>query len=84
MSCRVSASSTTSHSMDMRNDVEINVEIERFTKGVKDVTNSTINEEMGYPIDTEVRVKKNGTKGTIIGVDGNSRTYTVIFKDYYN
>jgi hypothetical protein len=60
---------------------QINVEIERFTKGVKDVTNSTINEEIGYPLDTEVRVKKNGTKGTIIGVDGNSRTYTVIFKE---
>jgi hypothetical protein len=60
---------------------QINIEIDRFSKSTKDITNSSLNEEMGYPLDTEVRVKRNGSKGTIIGVDGNSRTYTVMFKE---
>ena len=60
---------------------QINVEIERFTKNNTEIKNSRINEEMGYPLDTEIRVKRNGTKGTIIGVDGNSKTYTVMFKE---
>jgi hypothetical protein len=54
---------------------EINVEIERFEKGSKKVE---INETGGYGIDTQVKIKRNGVKGTIIGINGNSKTYTIM------
>lgn len=57
---------------------QVNVEITRFETSAKSIS---VNEEMGYPIDTEVRVKRNGTKGKIVGVDGSSKTYTVLFKE---
>jgi hypothetical protein len=57
---------------------QVNVEISRFETSAKSIT---VNEEMGYPIDTEVRVKRNGSKGKIVGVDGSSKTYTVLFKE---
>jgi hypothetical protein len=56
----------------------VNQEINKFTKNAKNVS-ADLNEEMGYSTDTEVRIKRNGQKGKIIGVDGNSKTYTVIF-----
>jgi hypothetical protein len=59
---------------------QINVEIERFENKAKDVS-SSMNEDLGYPIDTEVRVKRNGVKGRVIGVDGSSKTYTILFKE---
>lgn len=58
---------------------EINTEISRFEGRVKTVP--SVNEDLGYPIDTEVRVKRNGNKGRVIGVDGNSKTYTILFKE---
>jgi hypothetical protein len=58
---------------------KLNTEITDFEKGSKDV--SSIKEDLGYSIDTEVRVKRNGVKGKVIGVDGNSKTYTVLFKE---
>lgn len=57
---------------------KINIEIEKFENDAKDLT---VNEDMGYPIDTDVRVKRNGAKGKIIGVDGSSKTYTVLFSE---
>jgi len=60
---------------------QINTEISRFSEKAKDISQGPINEEMGYPLDTEVRVKRNGSKGTVIGVDGNSKTYTILFKE---
>ena len=59
---------------------QINVEIERFENKAKDVS-SNMNEDLGYPIDTEVRVKRNGVKGRVIGVDGSSKTYTILFQE---
>ena len=58
---------------------QINVEISRFENKAKVI--DSVNEDMGYPIDTEVRVKRNGVKGKVIGVDGSSKTYTVLFKE---
>jgi hypothetical protein len=58
---------------------EINVEISRFEGRVKVVP--SVNEDLGYPIDTEIRIKRNGNKGRVIGVDGNSKTYTILFKE---
>jgi hypothetical protein len=57
---------------------QVNVEISRFETSAKSIS---VNEEMGYPIDTEIRVKRNGAKGKIVGVDGSSKTYTVLFKE---
>ena len=54
---------------------EINVEIERFEKGSKKVE---LNEIGTYGIDTEVKIKRNGMKGHIIGINGSSKTYTVM------
>lgn len=54
---------------------EINVEIERFEKGSKKIE---LNETGGYGIDTQVKIKRNGVKGTIIGINGNSKTYTIM------
>ena len=59
---------------------QINVEIQRFENKAKDVS-SNMNEDLGYPIDTEVRVKRNGVKGRVIGVDGSSKTYTILFQE---
>jgi hypothetical protein len=58
---------------------QVNLEIERFEKKANDI--SSVNEEMGYPLDTEVRIKRNGVKGKVIGVDGSSKTYTILFKE---
>lgn len=58
---------------------QINLEISRFENKAKEI--DSVNEDMGYPIDTEVRVKRNGVKGKVIGVDGSSKTYTVLFKE---
>ena len=58
---------------------QINVEIERFEKGARKV--SKVNESEGYGINTEVKVKRNGEKGTVVGVNGNSKTYTVMFEN---
>ena len=57
---------------------QINVEISRFENKAKTVS---VSEELGYSIDTEVRVKRNGAKGRVIGVDGGSKTYTILFKE---
>jgi len=57
---------------------QVNVEISRFETSAKSIS---VNEEMGYPIDTEIRVKRNGAKGKIVGVDGSSKTYTILFKE---
>ena len=54
---------------------EINVEIERFEKGSKKID---INETGGYGIDTAVKIKRNGVKGVIIGINSNSKTYTIM------
>jgi hypothetical protein len=58
---------------------QVNLEIERFEKKASDI--SSVNEDMGYPLDTEVRIKRNGVKGKVIGVDGSSKTYTILFKE---
>jgi len=58
---------------------QINLEISRFESRAKELP--SVNEDLGYPIDTEVRIKRNGTKGRIIGVDGTSKTYTILFKE---
>ena len=58
---------------------QINVEIERFEKYAKKV--STVNENEGYQINTDVKVKRNGEKGKVVGVNGNSKTYTVMFEN---
>ena len=54
---------------------EINVEIERFERGSKKIS---INETGGYGIDTPIKVKRNGVKGRIIGINTNSKTYTIM------
>jgi hypothetical protein len=59
---------------------QINSEIFRMEKSAKEI-DPDVSEAMGYPIDTEVRIKRNGTKGKVIGVDGNSKTYTILFKE---
>lgn len=59
---------------------QVNVEINNFENDSEEIT-SSLSEDLGYPIDTEVRVKRNGVKGTVIGVDGTSKTYTVLFKE---
>lgn len=58
---------------------QINLEISRFENKAKEIP--SVNEDLGYPIDTEVRVKRNGVKGRVIGVDGTSKTYTILFKE---
>ena len=58
---------------------QVNIEINRFEKKANDI--SSMNEDMGYAIDTDVRIKRNGVKGKIIGVDGTSKTYTILFKE---
>ena len=57
---------------------QINIEISKFEKSTKEI-DSDVNEAIGYAIDTEVRVKRNGSKGKVIGIDGNSKTYTILF-----
>lgn len=59
---------------------QINLEINKFENGANQITPG-LNEDLGYPIDTEVRIKRNGVKGKVIGVDGNSKTYTIMFKE---
>lgn len=56
----------------------VNQEISKFEKNAKSISED-LNEEMGYSIDTDVRIKRNGQKGKVIGVDGTSKTYTVMF-----
>lgn len=58
---------------------QINVEISRFEKSTNEVP--SVNEDLGYPIDTEIRIKRNGNKGRVIGVDGSSKTYTILFRE---
>jgi hypothetical protein len=58
---------------------QINLEISRFENKAKELP--SVNEDLGYPIDTEVRIKRNGVKGKVIGVDGSSKTYTILFKE---
>ena len=58
---------------------QINLEISRFENKAKEIP--SVNEDLGYPIDTEVRIKRNGNKGRVIGVDGSSKTYTILFKE---
>ena len=58
---------------------QINLEISRFESKAKELP--SMNEDLGYPIDTEVRIKRNGVKGRVIGVDGSSKTYTILFKE---
>lgn len=58
---------------------QINVEIERFEKYAKKV--SSVNESEGYQINTDVKIRRNGEKGKVVGVNGNSKTYTVMFEN---
>jgi len=58
---------------------QINVEIERFEKYAKKV--SSVNESDGYQINTDVKIRRNGEKGKVVGVNGNSKTYTVMFEN---
>lgn len=58
---------------------QINVEIERFEKYAKKV--SSVNENEGYGINTDVKIRRNGEKGKVVGVNGNSKTYTVMFEN---
>lgn len=58
----------------------VNQEINKFEKNAKSISED-LYEEMGYSIDTGVRVKRNGQKGKVIGVDGTSKTYTVMFDE---
>jgi hypothetical protein len=57
---------------------QINVEIERFEKGYR---KADVSESEGYAINTDVRIKRNGEKGVVVGVNGNSKTYTVMFEN---
>jgi hypothetical protein len=57
---------------------QINVEIERLEKGYK---KSIVNESEGYAINTDVKIKRNGETGKVVGVNGNSKTYTVMFEN---
>ena len=57
---------------------QINVEIERFEKSIKKVN---ISENEGYGINTEIKVRRSGEKGKVVGVNGNSKTYTVMFEN---
>jgi len=59
---------------------QVNFEIKKFESSKSEISED-VNENIGYPIETEVRVIKNGSKGKIIGVDGNSRTYTVMMEN---
>lgn len=59
---------------------QVNFEIKKFESSKNEISED-VNENVGYPIETEVRVIKNGSKGKIIGVDGNSRTYTVMMEN---
>lgn len=59
---------------------QINLEIERFESKAIDVS-ASMYEDLGYQINTEVRIKRNGLKGKVIGVDGSSKTYTVLFSE---
>lgn len=58
----------------------INFEIKRFESQKKEISQD-VSENIGYPLETEVRVIKNGTKGKIIGVDGSSKTYTIMMEN---
>ena len=58
---------------------QISVEIERFEKGARKV--SKISESEGYGINTDVKINRNGEKGKVVGVNGNSKTYTVMFEN---
>ena len=57
---------------------QITVEIERFEKGHKKVS---VNENQGYAINTDIKVKRSGERGKVVGVNGNSKTYTVMFEN---
>lgn len=57
---------------------QISVEIERFEKGAK---KTVVTESEGYGINTDVKVNRNGEKGKVVGVNGNSKTYTVMFEN---
>ena len=58
---------------------QINVEIERFEKGYKKA--KKVNESEGYGINTEIKIKRNGEKGKVVGINGNSKTYTVMMEN---
>jgi hypothetical protein len=58
---------------------QVNVEIERFEKGHKKVSKITENE--GYGVNTEIKVKRSGERGKVMGVNNNSKTYTVVFEN---
>jgi hypothetical protein len=57
---------------------QISVEIERFEKGSK---KTVVTESEGYGINTDVKINRNGEKGKVVGVNGNSKTYTVMFEN---
>jgi hypothetical protein len=57
---------------------QISVEIERFERGAK---KTVVNENEGYGINTDVKINRNGEKGKVVGVNGNSKTYTVMFEN---
>jgi hypothetical protein len=57
---------------------QISVEIERFEKGAK---KTVVTESEGYGINTDVKINRNGEKGKVVGVNGNSKTYTVMFEN---
>ncbi len=57
---------------------QISVEIERFERGAK---KKVVNENEGYGINTDVKINRNGEKGKVVGVNGNSKTYTVMFEN---
>jgi hypothetical protein len=59
---------------------KVNFEIKKFETSKNEITED-VNENVGYPIETEIRVLRNGSKGKIIGVDGTSRTYTVMMEN---
>jgi hypothetical protein len=58
---------------------QITVEIERFEKGAKKI--GKISENEGYGINTDVKINRNGERGKVVGVNGNSKTYTVMFEN---
>lgn len=57
---------------------QISVEIERFEKGSK---KTVVIESEGYGVNTDIKVNRNGEKGKVVGVNGNSKTYTVMFEN---
>lgn len=58
---------------------QVNVQINNFKNQPSEIIST--NKPQSYSLNTPIRIKRNGVKGKIIGVNNISKTYTILFKD---